>query len=63
MPAPTDDQVIHALARRMYESFCEHKKWTPNAYPYVDAGSIRNATLAVDMLGYGDDVLQAGEVA
>lgn len=63
MPTPTDDQVIHALARRMYESFCEHRAWTPHPYPYVDAGSIRNATLAVDMLGYSDDVLEEGVVA
>lgn len=48
--------VIHALARRFYFSFCEKKGWTPHPFPYCDADSIRYARIAVDYLGFDDDI-------
>lgn len=53
---PSYDQVLHALARRIYLGFCEHKNWTPYPFPYVDNASIRGARIAIDMLGYDDQV-------
>jgi len=57
--APSTDQVVHFLARSMYLAHASSRGWTPNAYPYVDPGSIRNARIAVDLLGF-EDSLQLG---
>lgn len=54
--APTYDQVLHALARRFYIAMCEHRQWTPYSYPYVDRNSISSARIAIDFLGYDDNV-------
>jgi hypothetical protein len=56
--APSQQQVVLALGRQLYESFCEVKGWTPHPKPYVDAGALRSATIAVKFLGYEDDVLE-----
>lgn len=53
---PTEDSVIHALARRFYFSFCEKKGWTPHPFPYCDADSIRYARIAVDYLGFDETI-------
>lgn len=55
---PEFDMVVLHLGRRMYENFCSHKKWEPFPFPYVDGGSLRSARIAVDYLGYDDDVLE-----
>lgn len=52
----TDNDVVLALGRRLYESFCEVKGWTPHPAPYVDAGALRSASIAVKFLGYEDDI-------
>lgn len=49
-----EGKVIHHLARELYLSFCQHKGWTPNRWPYVDEGSLRAAEVAVNILGYDD---------
>lgn len=59
---PTTDQVVHHLARLMYVAHAEARGWQANPYPYVDPGSIRNARIAVDLLGF-EDSLQLGGAA
>ena len=54
--APSDGQVVHALARRFYLDYCHRKGWDPHPFPYCDAASIRYAEIAVGHLGYEDDV-------
>ena len=43
-------------ARGEKVSSCEKKGWTPHPFPYCDADSIRYARIAVDYLGFDDDI-------
>jgi hypothetical protein len=55
------EAVVHHLARKIYLAHCEHRGWKAYPWPYVDNGSIRSAEIAVDFLGFEDDVLDGGE--
>ena len=52
-----DMQVKYALARKLYLSLCEHKGFDAFEEPYIDPGTMRYAAIAVDMLGFDDQVL------
>jgi hypothetical protein len=53
-----DMQVKYALARKLYLSLCEHKGFDAFEEPYIDPGTMRYAAIAVDMLGFDDQVLE-----
>jgi hypothetical protein len=53
-----DAYVKELLARVMYMQWCRFKSFDPRPYPYSDAGSRDYASIAVDILGYDDDVIK-----
>lgn len=52
-----DAYVKELLSRLMYLQWCRFKSFDPRPYPYSDAGSREYASLAVDLLGYDDGVI------
>ena len=46
------------IARRFYEDFSEYKGWEPWEFPYVSKGALLQADLAVDYLGFDDELVE-----
>jgi hypothetical protein len=50
-------RAIHTLARVMYHFYCQEKKFTPYAQPWVPRWAIDYAELAVKHYGYTDEAV------
>ncbi|NDB65104.1 MAG: hypothetical protein EB168_05475 [Euryarchaeota archaeon] len=46
------------MARRFYEDYSEYKGWEPWEFPYVSKGALLQADLAVDYLGFDDELVE-----
>jgi len=54
----TDEMMVkYLLSRRMYLSLCKHKGFEPRPQPYVDPAMMEYAHIAVEALGYDEEVL------
>jgi hypothetical protein len=54
-----DQMAVLALARLMYLQYCEQKKFSAHAAPYVPGWATDYASVAVRALGYDEDDLDS----
>lgn len=53
------DAVVHFLARKFYNAYCDVHGRRPYRDGYVPAWALDYAEIAVEVLGFDDDVVQA----